>query len=245
MVDWPRMAIMKHLEQDNLGLCAVRINSRDNEYTFLLTDKIVDKTLLSSKDNANVFPLYLYDEDGRQSNINPKLKEIFDNKIGFETSPEDILYYIYAVLYSNKYRTKYQSLLKSDFPRIPFPTNKNTFNSIINLGKELSDIHLMKNTSSWQLSVEYPIPGDNIVTQYKYSSDNNGRVYLNETQFFSNIKEEVWAFYIGGYQPAQKWLKDRKNRQLSFEDIRHYFEIIYALENTMRIMEEIDQIIEL
>jgi len=154
-------------------------------------------------------------------------------------APIDILDYIYAVLHSPTYREKYKEFLKIDFPRVPYPKDKNTFWQLVKLGGELRQIHLLESPIVEQFMTQYPVDGDNEVLKPIYE---NGNVYINDTQYFANVPEVAWNFYIGGYQPAQKWLKDRKGRKLEFEDILHYQKIVVALWETERIMGEIDLI---
>ena len=122
---------------------------------------------------------------------------------------------------------------------MPYPKDANTFWQLVKLGGELRQIHLLESETVEKYITKYPIDGNNTVTKLKYEA---GKVYINETQYFDKVPAEVWAFYIGGYQPAQKWLKDRKDRELSFEDILHYQKIIVALNSTIRIMAEINKI---
>ena len=173
-------------------------------------------------------------------------------------APKDILNYIYAVLHSPTYREKYKEFLKIDFPRVPFPKDVATFWQLVKLGGEIRQIHLLESPTVEQYITQYPIDGNNVVTKLRFEEnymvidgDNFimmdpvyqfGRVYINETQFFQMVPKEAWEFYIGGYQPAQKWLKDRKERTLEFEDILHYQKIIVALFETSRLMKEIDKI---
>ncbi len=173
-------------------------------------------------------------------------------------APIDILDYIYAVLHSPTYREKYKEFLKIDFPRVPYPENQDTFWKLVKLGGELRQIHLLESPEVNKYITQYPIDGDNIVTKIKFEENYEtingntvtlmdpvypmGRVYINDTQFFQMVPEVAWNFYIGGYQPAQKWLKDRKGRELNEEDINHYQKIIVALTETDRIMKEIDTI---
>ena len=147
--------------------------------------------------------------------------------------------YIYAVLHSPSYREKYKEFLKIDFPRVPAPQDHATFWQLVKLGGELRQIHLLESPIVEKYITQYPEDGDNIVTKPVYK---NGNVYINETQYFANVPAAAWEFYIGGYQPCQKWLKDRKDRELSFEDILHYQKIVVALSETYRIMKEIDKI---
>lgn len=160
-------------------------------------------------------------------------------------APIDILDYIYAVLHSPTYREKYKEFLKIDFPRVPFPKDQETFWKLVALGKQIREIHLLESPIVENYITQYPESGDNKVTKPRFVStslNDRGNVYINETQYFANVPEVAWNFYIGGYQPAQKWLKDRKDRTLEFDDILHYQKIIVALTNTDILMKEIDKI---
>lgn len=158
--------------------------------------------------------------------------------------------YIYAVLHSPSYREKYKEFLKIDFPRVPYPTDTATFWKLVKLGGELRQLHLLESPVVEQYITQYPKDGDNVITRkitknspgYVTDTETHGKVYINDEQYFDNVPLVAWEFYIGGYQPAQKWLKDRKGRALSFEDILHYQKIIVALSETDRLMKEIDRI---
>ena len=154
-------------------------------------------------------------------------------------APIDILDYIYAVLHNPTYREKYKEFLKIDFPRVPYPKDTTTFWQLVTLGGELRMLHLLESPKLEQYITQYPVAGDNVVVKLKYENNN---VFINETQYFANVPPVAWEFFIGGYQPAQKWLKDRKGRELSVEDIFHYQKIIVALSETSRLMAEIDKI---
>ncbi|HMV41864.1 MAG TPA: N-6 DNA methylase [Leptospiraceae bacterium] len=257
----PRNDLMKHFFKDNLGLVIGRQGQAvgSMEWNVLtITDTIVDCNIFY-RGRGTVFPLYLYPEsanpllsatDTRQPNLNMNIINEIAGKMGLtftsekETtnnsfSPIDILDYIYAVLHSPTYREKYKEFLKIDFPRVPYPEDKKTFWKLVKLGEELRQIHLLESDVVNTYKTSYPVSGDNIVDKIKFD---NGNVYINETQYFSKVPEVAWNFYIGGYQPAQKWLKDRKERMLGFEDIKHYQKIIVALIETDRIMKEIDKI---
>ncbi|WP_395167488.1 type ISP restriction/modification enzyme [Francisella salimarina] len=153
-------------------------------------------------------------------------------------TPIDLLDYIYAVLHSPSYRDRYKEFLKIDFPRVPYPT-KDTFWQLVELGGQLRQIHLLESSVVTDYITSYPIDGDNIVDKPSYK---DGKVYINKEQYFDNVPAVAWNFYIGGYPPAQKWLKDRKGRELGFEDILHYQKIIVALSETDRLMREIDKV---
>ncbi len=174
-------------------------------------------------------------------------------------APIDLLDYIYAVRHSPTYREKYKEFLKIDFPRVPYPKDAETFWKLAALGAELREIHLLESPKVNEFITGFPVGGDNEVEKPRFVigaasillAENEqagmlaapvGRVYFNDTQHFSGVPETAWNFYIGGYQPAQKWLKDRKGRQLNFDDIQHYQKIIVALTETGRIMKEIENI---
>jgi len=166
-------------------------------------------------------------------------------------NPIDILDYIYAVLHSPTYREKYKEFLKIDFPRVPYPKDKATFWQLVKLGGEIRQIHLLESPVVEKYITQYPIDGTNEVNKPIFRGSDLtgfenllglGKVYINETQYFDNVPEVAWNFYIGGYQPAQKWLKDRKERKLEFDDILHYQKIIVALTETDRLMKAIDKI---
>lgn len=163
------------------------------------------------------------------------------------TTPEQIFDYIYGVLHTPSYREKYKEFLKIDFPRIPYPENKEDFERIVSIGNKLRKLHLMEEIPPQATS--FDIEGDNAVSEIRFEKeipdqvgdDISGKVYINKTQYFGNVPELAWNFYIGGYQPAQKWLKDRKNRTLTFDDISHYRKIIAILIETQNLMQKLDK----
>jgi len=167
-------------------------------------------------------------------------------------APIDLLDYVYAVLHSPTYRETYKEFLKIDFPRVPYPSDPDTFWQLVALGGELRQIHLLESPQVLQFSTTYPVDGDNRLTrrltknspgfELTDAARSIGRVWINDTQYFDKLPQLAWDFYIGGYQPARKWLKDRRGRILSFADLRHYQKIIVALTATDRIMQEIDAI---
>ena len=153
--------------------------------------------------------------------------------------PQRLFDYIYAVLHSPKYRERYKEFLKIDFPRIPYPKDWEKFRDLAEKGEELRQLHLMEDLPT-RTGVNFPVAGSMQVDCYRLE---NNRVYINSEQYFENVPESAWNFYIGGYQPAQKWLKDRKGMSLSFEDVKHYGRIIYILKHTEQVMQEIDKIL--
>ena len=255
----PRESIMRNLQKDNTAICLIKINSSvDGLFKVLVTSGVTDKTLLSSKDNTNVFPLYIYKnnmgEEERIVNFNKDLYEkiakglnylpCYDDNMLIDPTldydgvlyPQDLFDYIYAVLHSPSYRERYKEFLKIDFPRIPYPTDWEKFRDLAEKGEELRHLHLMEDLPN-STGVTFPVSGTLQVDCYRWEQN---RVYINTEQYFEGVPESAWDFYIGGYQPAQKWLKDRKGMTLSFEDVKHYQRIIYVLQQTERIMREIN-----
>ena len=165
-------------------------------------------------------------------------------------APIDVLDYIYAVLHSPNYRETYKEFLKIDFPRVPFPKDEKTFWELVTLGGEIREIHLLESPIVEDAITQYLGDGANIITRkltktdigYEAVTDTHGKVWINDINYFDNVPLVAWEFYIGGYQPAQKWLKDRKGRELDYEDIFHYNKIIVALTQTDKIMKAIDLI---
>ncbi len=259
--DRPRKEIIQHiLNKENYCL----LNSKQQaiegfRHTFITKLPANDCVMSTTSREANqVFPLYLYPEQKaqlnfgenteRKPNLNPEIiKQIADGlglkftnekeKTKGSFAPIDVLDYIYAVLHSPTYREKYKEFLKIDFPRVPYPKDVSTFWQLVKLGGKIRQIHLLESEVVEEYITQYPESGNDVVVKIKYEDE---RVYINETQYFDNVPETAWNFYIGGYQPAQKWLKDRKERELSYEDIMHYQKIIVALTETARLMKEID-----
>ena len=150
---------------------------------------------------------------------------------------QQIFDYIYAVLHSSLYREKYKEFLKIDFPRIPYPENAEQFKNLANFGEKLRKLHLMENVEPQKDMANFPVSGTNEIEKPEYIEN---KVFINSIQYFDNVPQTAWEFYIGGYQPAQKWLKDRKGRKLAFDDVRHYQKIIAILVETEKTMKAID-----
>jgi hypothetical protein len=256
----PRNEVMKHLvSKDNIALITLRRPRTTDTWNYCFVGQnLIDKTCLSSLDNASVFPLYQYSslmeyenalfsmtENQCIPNINSKAIKCFTEKLGFKDLHEldisiDIFHYIYSILHCPTYRSRYAEFLKIDFPRIPLTSDKVLFAALVKKGKELVDLHLLKSPLVENFITTYPVSGDNLVEKVRYE---DGRVYINPAQYFGGVPEAVWNFKIGGYQVCDKWLKDRKGRVLSSEDISHYQRVVVALHETIRLMKEIDKTI--
>jgi predicted helicase len=250
--------IMRHfIIGDNVGIVIGRqgqvVGSMPWNIVFI-TKNITDINLYY-RGGGVVYPLYLYPEKGdldeakkRQPNLNNEIVQALTQKTRLQFTnekteddktfaPIDILDYIYAVLHSPAYRTKYKELLKIDFPRIPYPESAEQFCRLASIGSILRKLHLMEAVSPANDKATFPIAGSNEITTLRYEK---GKVYINKTQYFDNVPLEAWEFYIGGYQPAQKWFKDRKGRTLIFDEIEHYRKIITVLALTADLQRQID-----
>lgn len=226
-----------------------------------------------TSNNGFVFPLYLYSSEvrkdtffdndqpadtlgGRKPNLSPQVIEDFAAKLKMKFipdgkgdrkktfGPEDIFSYMYAVFHSPTYRSRYTEFLKIDFPRLPLTSNPELFRNLCSLGDELVSLHLMEKQG--KKITGYPIAGDSTVEAVRYTEpqgDARGRVWINKTQYFEGVPKEVWEFHVGGYQVCSKWLKDRKGRKLTYDDLTHYQHIVSALAETIKLMEKIDAMI--
>jgi len=263
----PRFEVMRHLLEENLGICVCRVVTSPAWHHIMVTDKIVDKCYISNRgsESSYVFPLYLYpnsEELGfsteRSLNFKPAfltaLAETLESpqtepfNLPDGVSPEDILGYIYAILYSPTYRERYYEFLKYDFPRIPMPQDIEQFRLLAALGQRLMHSHLLKDGSRpGGTSTEgrgavlhrFEGEGDGIVAQVRYV---DGQVWINPTQYFTDVPVEVWAYEVGAYQVCEKWLKDRRKTVLSHAEVRQYRAILVAVAETLRMMEEIDKV---
>ena len=256
----PRTLVMRHFTLgDNVGLIFSRQAITNNWSHIQVTTSMPDNRVhYSNKGIPMCAPLYLYSVDKqldsaiRQPNLNMEIVGQIADKIGlqFEAeqsgnegtfAPIDLLDYIYGVLHSPSYRKKFNEFLKVDFPRIPYPADASEFRRIAKVGSELRRVHLME--APLPMVTEFNVAGSNIVEAVKVT-DGNGdglcKVWINAEQYFDNVPRVAWEFFIGGYQPAQKWLKDRKGMTLEWDDVKHYQHIIAALCKTDELMQQLD-----
>jgi type I restriction-modification system DNA methylase subunit len=236
-----RSKVMDHMQHDNIALLTCKNQTSFDFQHIFISRSVTDRCSVSLQTGevGYIFPLYLYSDDGSKT---PNLKqEIVDQieKIVGETTPEDIFDYIYAVLHSPNYREKYKEFLKIDFPRVPYPKDEKIFKKLVVLGAELRSLHLLEPPKVNQFITTYPESGPDVIDKPVYK---DGKVYINDKQYFGNVTEVAWNFWVGGYQPAQKWLKDRKGRILTNSDIEHYQKMIVALVETNKIMHRMDEI---
>jgi predicted helicase len=240
---------MQHiLERENFGLILTR-RLRDSIWQHVfVTNLVTDKTLVSSKDNCYFFPLYLSPEKSQRNlyqdrtlNFTPEFSQAIKASLAKESPPVEVFYYIYAVLYSPTYRNRYQEFLKIDFPRVPLPSNYGFFKELSSLGKELVDLHLLKHPDLEKIEVGFPKGDSNKVEKVGYHADDQ-RVFINKEQFFEGVPNEVWEYRIGAYQVMDKYLKDRKGRKLSLDEINHYMKVAKAIRSTIELQQKIDEV---
>ena len=258
LIERDRGEIMQHiLDRANLGLNLTR-RLRDPVWRHAyLSFLVTDKTILSSRDNCYFFPLYVYYhgpvgaihelplqkkfKTERSPNLTPEFLQAIKDSVGSEPTTEEVFYYIYAVLYSPTYRKRYEEFLKIDFPRIPLPSNNKLFGELSVLGKELIELHLLKASALDETGIGFPKDGSRKVEKVSYD-EQNLRVFINKEQYFEGISNEVWTYRIGAYQVMEKYLKDRKNRKLSLDEINHYMKVAKAIRLTIELQKKIDNV---
>ena len=261
-----RDRVMRHmLAGENVGLSTTRATEIAGGWEHVFAAKsLIQHHTVSLKEVNYLFPLYTYPTQaqkrlglGRQPNLGQAFVEAVSSSLGLvfnadrsgdlqeSFGPEDVFHYIYAVLHSPEYRRRYADFLKSDFPRVPLTRNRPLFTTLVELGERLKALHLME--AEGNDLPAFPRQGSNLVGKVRYAPPNDesaGRVFINRDQYFEFVAPETWEFTIGGYQPAEKWLKDRRDRTLSLEDVMHYRRICAVLAETPRLMARIDEAIE-
>jgi len=256
-----RREVMRHMLEENIGLISVRQVAEGVFNHCFITDKIVESRItLSNKGIAYLFPLYLYPEQskkdnpgrhlttmmifepgekyGRKPNIAPIIFSRLAEHYPKRPSPEEIFYYVYAILYSNIYRETYAEFLKIDFPRVPFTADYEVYKNLGESGKQLADLHLLKSPALNPPIARYQGSSQNDRIENVIYKKDEQRIYLNNDKYFEGIAPEVWHYYIGGYQVLHKYLKDRKGRTM--DDAPRYCRIVTALSKTIEIQKQID-----
>jgi len=229
-------AMLHLLGNDNYGLIVKRGFDEPKAVPAFVSKLIIDGRFWTRPGMLGaeyIFPLYVYPpQEERRPNFNPEIVAKIEQIIGKKVKPEKLFDYIYAVLHSPKYRKDYEEFLKIDFPRIPYPSDNMEFERFAKVGQRLRELHLLEKVP--KIKTTFPVADGNVVENVRFV---DGKVYINKTQYFGNVPADVWNFYIGGYQPLQKYLKDRKGRILTFEEIQHYQKIVAVLQETMNITE--------
>lgn len=269
VVERSRLEVMRHLQQPNIALVLPRRVETGIPWCHaFVANKIVEHVAVSLKTIDYCYPLYIYDEKAgsgssgrshhhslqaafvfeptgeygiRQPNLNVKLLQLLKQAFGKQPPPESIFNYIYAILYSNSYRKKYREFLKSDFPRVPFTRDFKLFQKVAKIGEELVELHLLKSKTLNRTIAKCEGSGDLRVAKPTHDPIKK-RAYINPTTHFSGVPADVWEYHIGGYQVAEKWLKDRKGRVLSSEEIAIYAKVITAISETISLQESLDEL---
>lgn len=248
----PRNEVMRHMLEENVGMVTVRqVKTSDTWQHVLLSSTISESCYISNRTSeiSYVFPLYIYPNEhkedifattGRQYNIVPELLDIF-RKQWPQFQPEQLFYYVYAILHSNQYRQRFAQYLRMDFPRIPFTEDYELFSKLAEMGKELADIHLLKTPRLSPPLARYQGSGSNDIVEFIQYDEDKSIVQINDDKHFEGITPELWNYHIGGYQVLHKYLKDRKGKSLS--DSIHYCRMVTALALTIDTQARIDQII--
>jgi type I restriction-modification system DNA methylase subunit len=267
MIDWPRPEVTRHLlDGKNFGLNIGRAGQviDQGQWNIVFCTRSVTEFNLFRRGGNSLFPLWLY-EDGTDSqapletaehkrlNIKPAFLKALAQRLALPAAgqygvprgltPEDIFHYAYAVFHSPGYRSRYAEFLKIDFPRLPLTGSLELFRALARLGGELTALHLLESPKLHKPITEF-IGGRAPEVEKLSWSKNTVWIDKAQTIGFKGVREEVWNFHIGGYQVCEKWLKDRKNRELSKEDITHYQKTIVALSDSIRLIKEIDEVIK-
>lgn len=262
-MDYPRRELVDHVAgRDNLSLLVPRQISFMPWRHAHVSDLIAESCLISTKTkegNYN-FPLYLYPERNslvsktkRRSNLSPQFLRGLCSAIGAKptsgsdlpegTTPEDVAHYFYAILHSPAYRERYAEFLKSDFPRLPLPRSVSLFRTLSNLGGNLVSLHLMREPHANTVSASFVGDRSCSVQKVSWTEDT---VWIDKAKSvgFSGVGNAVWNYWVGGHQVCDKWLKDRRGRILTDKDTTHYSKIVAAISETIRLMNEIDAVVE-
>lgn len=243
----PRGEVMRHMNDAGaLGLATARSNKNPSCDHFFVTNSISEAKFAESSTQSSLFPLYLYPSEQdldqtRRVNFEPALYARLQT---LATDPQRgmpdevaVFDYLYGTLHRPSYRQRYAPFLKTDFPRIPWPTSPASFWATADAGTQLRRLHIMEPQTVG--AAPFPFQGEGSGVVDKPWRDEAGKVWINATQWFEGVPLVAWNFWVGGYQPAQKWLKDRRARALSFDDVKHYQCVIKVLTETDRIMQDL------
>ena len=265
MVTYPRPLIQKSIQNRvNYVLCLGKLGSTagENEWALAYISTLPTDINLIPRGGVYLFPLYIYNEDGKKMYVNfsPDIIGKIEEKTGLRMQqdesqergdgsflPLDLIDYIYAVLHSRLYRQTYHECLQDDFPTIPYPKSAVYFFQMAMLGRRIREAHLLEGISPKGSMATYRIQGNNIVTKriFEETDDGVGRIWINDTQYFDNVPTAAWEMIVAGYQPMDRWLKDRTKKRLTNDEIKHYGKIAVALLLQLEVMGEIDDLISL
>ena len=246
--DQPAFALLRRL--DNLALCV-------SSHHVFCADQLVHAHLLGEQ--TRVFPLYIYDGDARQPNLDSQLTLRLAERLGMaflpdgrgdlkdNFGPEDVLYYLYAAFNSPVYRERYAGLMEGDLPRLPLPENAKQFRSLARAGRDLARLHLLRRSDNWPLITGFNGPGNNRMESgypryIELAGEPGGRIYINKEKFFSGVERPLWNMQLGGMQVLREWLAARAGQTLFWRDLHHYQQVIVALARSLDALHDIDEV---
>ncbi len=265
IIERDRSEVMQHMLKGNLALAIGRqgqvVGDEHLWNLSLVTDSLIDFNLFY-RGGELLFPLYVYKpteqkrkghsmmlfepeaeygNKGRTPNISKEVLEKLEKAYKKKFTPENLLSYVYAILYSNTYREKYAEFLKIDFPRIPFTSDFKLFLQLAELGEQLTELHLLKYKSLNKPITKYKGKGDDRIEKIEYDEEKQ-TLFINEKNYFDGITPEVWNYYIGGYKVMDKYLKPRKGKLM--EDPSHYCKMATAISETILLQSKIDKLFD-
>lgn len=251
-----RERVMKHMLRPNLALLTARSNKSPRADHFFISELPSETKAAESTIQSYSFPLYLYEDRGSppSESLAPDFRAFLDARLDHHYSPEEILGYMYAVLHAPAYRARYAEFLRGGFPRVPFPETREAFDALSGLGSELIDAHLLRPSprptgwsnraagfaASKRKLADYHGKGSNEVEAVRYLTADDGGVQINPAQSFGPLPQDIWEFRIGGYQVLDKYLKSRKGRTLTLDEINHIAATADSLAFTIEQMARID-----
>jgi type I restriction-modification system DNA methylase subunit len=265
LVGRPRPLIQTSMMgKNNVVLCIGKQGAAigNNEWSLVYISSLPTDKNVIPRGGTYLFPLFIYDDMGMcLPNFSHAEIVTFENKLGLHLQGAedteriengflgiDLINYIYAVLHSTRYRKAFHEFLQNDFPVIPYPSDADYFFKMAEFGCKLSKLHSLTDISKSDFITKFPISeGDNIVSERTFEDcgDNKGKVWINAHRYFEDVPLATWQLYISGYQPLDKWLKDRIGTKLSGDDICHFQKMVVALHETINIMTQIDALIEI
>jgi predicted helicase len=266
VMDFPRRTLLDNVaHRDNLclGLGRQGLAVGDREWYLMTVSRFPVDANVFRRGGVNLFPAYLYGSAASSQgmlgldvervpnlsaeflrDLSGRLKLPQEGPFGLPRgiSPELIFGYAYACFHAPSFRHRYAEFLTNDFPRLPLTSDRSLFSALASKGAEIISLHLTESPKLNEFITSYPEKGGNTVEAPRYSKGDK-RAWINASQYFEGVPQEVWEFHIGGYQVCEKWLKDRRGRQLSYDDIQHYQKVVVALNETIRLMGEVDALI--
>lgn len=264
IMDRPRPEIGKNiLNRENLVLCLGKAGNvmGDNEWSLVYISKLPTDKNVVPRGGVYLFPLFVYDQEGVEHvNFSEDILKKIEERTGLsmQVTAEDkergkgyppivLLDYIYAVLHSTHYRRTFHECLQDGFPTIPYPSSADYFFQMAKMGEEIRRLHLLEGITDNDFITTYPIrlPKDNNLCEkreFVETEEGIGRVWINDKQYFDHVPTVAWNMVVAGYQPLDRWLKDRKGKRLTSDEIVHYQLMVTALQKQAAVMEEINAI---